>query len=294
MVFEDTLVFEPTAVGASSMRQVSVLNTGNIPLQIDTLISNSEDFLAAYPDTSFMNYSMFDIHFSPSQPNELYGSITILSNSYENSEYTIHLLGIGYTDSLAPSVPSGFEGFLSDNIATLSWDESPEDDISYYMIDKSITIEFLENQFTRFIIEGTSFSDTTIVEGETAFYRICSVDEVGNESDFSEVIQLINLYSDQKLLMPLRYQLHQNYPNPFNPVTNISYDLKDAGDVKIEIFNILGRQVRQYTFQNQAGGYYSLQWEGKDGENKNISAGVYIYSLTVNNFRQYRKMVLLK
>ena len=94
--------------------------------------------------------------------------------------------------------------------------------------------------------------------------------------------------------MPSRYQLHQNYPNPFNPVTNISYDLKDAGDVKIEIFNILGRQVRQYTFQNQAGGYYSLQWDGRDGENKNMSAGVYIYSLTVNNFRQYRKMVLLK
>ena len=162
------------------------------------------------------------------------------------------------------------------------------------MIDKSITIEFLENQFTRFIIEGTSFSDTTNVEGETAFYRICAVDEVGNESDFSEVIQLINLYSDQKLLMPSRYQLHQNYPNPFNPVTNISYDLKDAGDVKIEIFNILGRQVRQYTFQNQAGGYYSLQWDGRDGENKNMSAGVYIYSLTVNYFKQYRKMVLLK
>ena len=294
LVFEDTLVFEPTAVGASSMRQVSVLNTGNIPLQIDTLVSNTEDFLTAYPDTSFMNYSMLDIQFSPSQPNELYGSITILSNSYENSEYTIHLVGIGYTDSLAPSVPLGFEGFLSDNIATLSWDESPEDDISYYMIDKSSTMEFLENQFTRFIIEGTSFSDTTNVEGETAFYRICAVDEVGNESDFSEVIQLINLYSDQKLLMPSRYQLHQNYPNPFNPVTNISYDLKDAGDVKIEIFNILGRQVRQYTFQNQAGGYYSLQWEGRDGENKNMSAGVYIYSLTVNNFKQYRKMVLLK
>ena len=215
LVFEDTLVFQPTAVGASSIRQVSVLNTGNIPLQIDTLISNSEDFLAAYPDTSFMNYSMFDIHFSPSQPNELYGSITILSNSYENSEYTIHLLGIGYTDSLAPSVPSGFEGFLSDNIATLSWDESPEDDISYYMIDKSITIEFLENQFTRFIIEGTSFSDTTIVEGiETAFYRICSVDEVGNESDFSEVIQLINLYSDQKLLMPLRVSATSKLSEP--------------------------------------------------------------------------------
>ena len=294
LLFEDTLVFEPTAIGASSMRQVSILNTGNIPLQIDTLVSNTEDFLATYPDTSFMNYSMLDIQFSPSQSNEVNGSMTILSNSYENREYMIHLIGIGFIDSLAPSVPLGFVGFLSNNVATLSWEESPEDDISYYMIDKSSTIEFLENQFTSYTIEETSFTDTTNVEGEAAFYRICAVDEVGNESDFSEVIQLINLYSGQKSLMPLKYQLHQNYPNPFNPVTSIGYDLKNPGDVKIEIFNILGNRVRQYIFKNQASGHYSLQWAGKDGENKNISAGVYIYSLTVNNFKQYRKMVLLK
>ncbi len=294
LLFEDTLVFEPTAIGAYSMRQVSILNTGNIPLQIDTLVSNTEDFLATYPDTSFMNYSMLDIQFSPSQSNEVNGSMTILSNSYENREYMIHLIGIGFIDSLAPSVPLGFVGFLSNNVATLSWEESPEDDISYYMIDKSSTIEFLENQFTSYTIEETSFTDTTNVEGEAAFYRICAVDEVGNESDFSEVIQLINLYSGQKSLMPLKYQLHQNYPNPFNPVTSIGYDLKNPGDVKIEIFNILGNRVRQYIFKNQASGHYSLQWAGKDGENKNISAGVYIYSLTVNNFKQYRKMVLLK
>ncbi len=90
------------------------------------------------------------------------------------------------------------------------------------------------------------------------------------------------------------YQLFQNYPNPFNPVTIIRYDLPKASKVILNIYNILGQEVRTLVKETQPAGQWSIVWDGSYDDGKPVSSGVYIYRLTAGNFVQSHKMLLLR
>ena len=85
------------------------------------------------------------------------------------------------------------------------------------------------------------------------------------------------------------FVLYQNYPNPFNPSTKIEYKLLQASDVKFNIFNLLGEKVFEQNFGYQTAGSYKVNFDGK-----NLSSGVYIYSIYTNENRLSRKMMLMK
>jgi len=293
-VAQDSVYFSSTAIGVVSWQQIAVLNTGNGALLLDTVFSDNRDFSIIYPDTSFMTASYIDIGFGPSTNGHTDGLLTVVSNDPHNPEKNVHLFGFGFVDSLPPSVPIGFNGVFSDSTALFTWSENPEDDIAHYVIDKSIEINFVDSQYVRFVSNNNLFVDSTYVLGELAFYRLCAVDHVGNSGDFSETIQLTILNTETKTAVPASYALHQNFPNPFNPTTTIEYEIKDVGDVVVEIFNVLGKRIKRYAIPNQPSGYYSMKWLGKNEENKHVGAGVYFYSLTVNDYTKTRKMVLLK
>ena len=88
---------------------------------------------------------------------------------------------------------------------------------------------------------------------------------------------------------PAKYSLNQNYPNPFNPNTTIRYSIKDAGLVKIEIFDILGRKVATIVNEEKPMGEYEVNFNSN-----NLSSGIYFYRLTTGSFTQIRKMQLIK
>ena len=94
--------------------------------------------------------------------------------------------------------------------------------------------------------------------------------------------------------VPYEYALHQNYPNPFNPVTRINFDLPEASHVQLFIYDILGREVTSLVNEVQEPGYRTITWHGTDAFGRNVGAGMYFYSLQAGEFRQVRKMVLLK
>ena len=96
------------------------------------------------------------------------------------------------------------------------------------------------------------------------------------------------------LPMPDEYSLYQNYPNPFNPVTQIKYDLPEASHVQLFIYDILGREVTSLVNEVQDAGYRSITWHGTDEFGKNVGAGMYFYLIQAGDFRQVKKMVLLK
>jgi hypothetical protein len=95
-------------------------------------------------------------------------------------------------------------------------------------------------------------------------------------------------------LLPGEYVLLQNYPNPFNPQTNISYQLPRAGHVSLVVFNVLGQQVRQLVDEAQLPGEYVVIWDGVDETGCPVASGVYFYQFLAGEFRQVRKMLLLK
>jgi flagellar hook assembly protein FlgD len=94
--------------------------------------------------------------------------------------------------------------------------------------------------------------------------------------------------------IPITYVLHQNYPNPFNPITTLSYDLPEDALVKITIYDMMGRQTRTLINNQQAAGYKSIQWNATNDAGQPVSAGLYLYTIQAGNFRQAKKMVLLK
>ena len=90
------------------------------------------------------------------------------------------------------------------------------------------------------------------------------------------------------------FKLNQNYPNPFNPVTNILYNLTEDGFVKITVFDILGNVIKRLVNEVQNSGYKSIQWNATNNQGEPVSAGVYLYSFETKDFRQTKKMILLK
>ena len=102
------------------------------------------------------------------------------------------------------------------------------------------------------------------------------------------------LKSSNEKLIPINYSLSQNYPNPFNPKTKIQYSIPKNEHVKLIIFDMRGRQVRQLiNTKIQAGNHFAL-WDGKNQLGENVSTGVYFYRLSTKAFSKNRKMILLK
>jgi hypothetical protein len=99
------------------------------------------------------------------------------------------------------------------------------------------------------------------------------------------------------LIHPRVYTLHQNYPNPFNPSTTIIYDIPDEDqsvDVKLWIYDLRGRLIRQLVDEENLPGRYAVQWDGRDDRGKRTSSGVYFYRITAGDFVSIRKLVLIK
>ncbi len=88
--------------------------------------------------------------------------------------------------------------------------------------------------------------------------------------------------------IPTEYSL-TNYPNPFNPTTTINYQLPQAGFVTIKVYDMLGREVATLVNENQSAGYYKAGFDAS-----RLTSGVYIYTISVNNYSQSKKMLLAK
>ena len=102
-----------------------------------------------------------------------------------------------------------------------------------------------------------------------------------------------NLETSTIVGLPTKYTLSQPYPNPFNPITSFRYELPEKSHVTIEIYDMLGREVRTLVNTTQDAGFNSVIWNATNDYGKPVSAGVYLYQIHAGDFRQTRKMVLL-
>ena len=100
--------------------------------------------------------------------------------------------------------------------------------------------------------------------------------------------------NDESNQLPTAFNLYNNYPNPFNPTTQIRYNLSEDAMVSITIYDIMGRSIRSLVNSKQTAGYRSIRWDGKNNLGEPVSAGMYIYTIQAGEFRQTKKMVLLK
>jgi hypothetical protein len=88
---------------------------------------------------------------------------------------------------------------------------------------------------------------------------------------------------------PKSFALSQNYPNPFNPSTSINYQLQTASAVRLEVFDMLGRNVGVLVNQAQPAGSYTANFNASQ-----LASGIYMYRLQAGSFVETRKMMLVK
>lgn len=90
------------------------------------------------------------------------------------------------------------------------------------------------------------------------------------------------------------YQLKQNFPNPFNPSTTIRYSLSVPEKVSIKIYDVSAQLVKEINKEHNQAGEFEVNWEGKNEVDQKVSSGVYFYQLSVGNYNEAKKMILLK
>jgi hypothetical protein len=94
------------------------------------------------------------------------------------------------------------------------------------------------------------------------------------------------------------FELLQNHPNPFNSVTSIQYTVSSRQNhpvhTTLKIYNILGKEVRELVNTNQSTGSYSISWDGKNNEGKEAASGIYFYQLRAGDYKETKKLVLMK
>ena len=115
---------------------------------------------------------------------------------------------------------------------------------------------------------------------------------VGYEASTNHTLQsaVITSVNNQDLeSLPKDFELLQNYPNPFNPSTTIEYEIPNSSNVKIEIFDVLGRKIETLMNNEQTRGNYKIYFDGS-----NLSSGIYFYKITAGKFIQTKKMFLIK
>lgn len=93
---------------------------------------------------------------------------------------------------------------------------------------------------------------------------------------------------------PHLFQLLQNYPNPFNPSTTITYEIPNAADVTVRIFDVKGALIRVLLHEAQSAGRHEVPWNGTDSRGARVPSGVYIYAVECGDQDLARRLILVK
>ena len=190
---------------------------------------------------------------------------------------------------------SSFLATSSDGIVNLSWSTSSETENMGFHIFRSETKDGQFEKITGELIPGAGnseneksykWTDHSAAAGKTWFYQLADYSIKGGVRMHEPVSISVEL--------PKFYSLKQNYPNPFNPETTIAFSLKEPGQVNLAVFNLQGQLVKTIVNKHTQAGSYKVKWDGRNEQGNQMSSGIYIYKIRVNDFEQVRKMMFTK
>jgi len=202
-------------------------------------------------------------------------------------------------------LPVNLSAFTGRNIAQgveLRWQTASETDNAGFEVRRTELINGVEQEWLTIASyqttpslagQGTTsqahnytYTDAGVQVGKTYRYALRSVDLNGTIHDYPQTVTV-----EVNMLAPkvYTYKLEQNYPNPFNPSTRIIYQVAAATNVKLEVFDMLGRKVATLVNERKDAGEYSVNFNASG-----LSSGVYFYRLQTDKFTQTKKMILMK
>lgn len=219
-------------------------------------------------------------------------------SSAENAA-NIFLDDIIYTNDIAdtplPVQLSSFTGIRTDGGVMLSWSTLSEmNNYGFYVERKgqneisytTLAGSFVPGRGTTLDPQSYQFKDNTAAAG-VWYYRLRQVD-IGGAEHYSEPICIQSVTSVDES-QPLGFTLAQNYPNPFNPATVISYQLPAAGNVRLVVLDMLGREVKVVDEGLRSAGTHSVEFDAVG-----LASGTYMYRLQAIDQVLTRQMLLLR
>ena len=281
-----------------------------VDIDTDDLMYN---FYPTQPVFNF-NHSGDSLYITPSMNWNGQVNLSIFVSDGDNSDnisLTITVVSVNDPPEefglISPTVLDTFQiSTTTDETIPFTWEPSfdVDSDVTYKLV---VTLDYFGTVYTN---EYENITDTTtgISTYEHAIlmtnlnlprwnmdYVIEASDEeftiVSEAGEF--VFENTSLSIDGEIV-PEVFALHQNYPNPFNPITSLRYDLPEDGLVNITIYDMMGRIVKTLINGSQTAGYKSIRWNATNDRNEPVSAGLYLYTIQAEEFRQTKKMVLLK
>ena len=160
---------------------------------------------------------------------------------------------------------SGMEALIDDDMATMDADNAMS--------------ELVEGQQLSYIMGIFNYSFGT--------YKV----QIRDVVDLGATVGI----DDDVKVNPYEYALHDNFPNPFNPETQIRFSLGGQENVKLVIYNIMGRQVRTLANGDSFNsGFHVVNWDGRDNIGEKVATGMYIYRIKAGDFIADKKMLLVK
>ena len=114
----------------------------------------------------------------------------------------------------------------------------------------------------------------------------------GYSANFTIEANVLGITEESEL--PTILNLISNFPNPFNPSTTIKYELSQPSQVKVVIYNMLGKKIIQLYQGQKESGVHTIEWNGLDKFGNTISSGTYLYQVQAGHFVRTKKMLLIK
>ncbi|MBL1214220.1 MAG: T9SS type A sorting domain-containing protein [Ignavibacteriae bacterium] len=219
--------------------------------------------------------------------------------------FTIDFYAVNPLDA-SPSKPQNLVVTIENNSPRLNWTANTEPDVATggkYKIYRAVTTGGEPTSFAH--VATVNHPITTWLDYDyyvngngtnKLFYKVSAVDYPTNKesakSDYdwlwwNKYLQKKGENSEQLLVS--EYKLFSNFPNPFNPSTIIKYQIPESGFVQLKVYNVLGKEVTTLVNGVQEQGSYSAPFDASE-----LAAGVYLYSIRVNDFSKSHKMLLLK
>jgi hypothetical protein len=98
----------------------------------------------------------------------------------------------------------------------------------------------------------------------------------------------------QSAIVPTTLQLLPNYPNPFRARTTLEFTLPERRDVRLVIYDVLGRRVRTLVDRSFGAGRHTMRWDGRNTSGQPVASGIYLGRLEVGDQRQVQRLVLVR
>ena len=152
-------------------------------------------------------------------------------------------------------------------------------------------------------IYNTQFIPDSLVPGATCFWKVMAKNIAGDSLWSSETngffvshdaTGIKHQNSNNKLQT---FELYPNYPNPFNPETTIKYALptdQSVYQVKVKIYDALGRLISTLSNEPQNPGLHSVKWNGKNSSGQSMPSGIYFCEVKAGQFKATKKMLLVR